>query len=55
MNTFDNIETPFASSITRGPVPRWQRKALQEALSPKKCATPKVPHACIYHELSAYD
>ncbi len=41
--TFDNIETPFASSITRGPMPRWQRKQLEEAMSPKKSmTTPKV-------------
>ena len=42
MNSIDNIHVPFASSITRGPVPRWQRKLLDDALSPKKPATPKV-------------
>lgn len=48
MNTFDNIETPFASSITRGPVPRWQRKLLESTLTPKKgSASPQVRYAWI--------
>jgi len=42
MNTFDNIETPFASHITRGPAPRWQRKQLEEVLTPKRSATPQA-------------
>ena len=36
MTSFDNVETPFAQRVTRGPMPRWQRKQLQEALTPKK-------------------
>ena len=44
MNTFDNIETPFAAHLTRGPAPRWARKELEAALTPKKAAT--TPKAC---------
>ena len=33
--TFDNIETPFASTLTHVPMPRWQRKQVEAMATPK--------------------
>lgn len=35
-NVLDSVDRSFATNLTSGPVPRWQRKAMEAIQTPKK-------------------